>query len=454
MKKIFILLLLVTLLPAYNIKQFQNKIFYVEFSSATMTEGKDFILFNTHLPAHDAFLLNNGIIILHRGKNISKYAASGMLLKQVNLNFNPDIVIPSSDGDFAIIGRAQRKEKKYILYKLNFKKGKTLEFITLDSDHFPGVYSPIDAVKQLIKEDPSFKDDYFNQVYQFSNFNGGKIDGNTLYIWYWPNHSLYFGAIYSISLKNGKLKVINDRIEDVCGINRGKIVYTVLKDKNAGELDRAIYLHYRNKDTRITFPFINGKVFFGGSNIATISNDTLYVASIKSNKVIGHVSLIRKNPKILAFSPSGNRVFLLYDKTDKIALSVFDARENKLKEIKTFAMPKPGGLSCSFDGEAFTFTRHDSLCIGYISDLYAPYASFFLPDTTNEKSVNLKIRAFDDAFVSGFKSLSVNGQNILPDSALNIPLKTGDNPIRITVSDRAGNTRRYRRIIYYIKDGE
>ena len=453
--KIAIFILLVSSLYAYNVKNYKDGIFYVEFSGASPIKEETAILFNTHIKSQKAFLLNNGKIIVFENKTLKRYRADGTLEKTVQLEFKPDIVIPSNTGNIVIIGKAMRDSKTYNLYLTDLDAQSTKLITTLDSDHFPGVYAPIEKVKKAIKKAPSFKNDYFSYMYEYANFESGFVDGNTLYIWYRPNHSLYFGAIYAISLKDGKLKVINDRLNYLCGRSSHSLYYTVLKDENAAEMDNAIYIYTHGKEKRIPLPFsVSSTIFCKNSKAAFISGDSLYILNIKTGKIVAKSKLSGENSRILGISPSGNRVFVSCENENNNLLVVYDVRNKKTATIHTFNSAKPGALTLSYDGEALGFIFKDTLFLGYIEDRHAPFVRFNPPDTSFNQILKITVKAHDVSFVSGLSKILFNDNPISSNASFTVKLKKGENVFTIKATDRAKNTKLVRKKVVYKEKGE
>ena len=133
----------------------------------------------------------------------------------------------------------------------------------LDKLHFPGI-APIKRAKEIIKQDPDFADNYFSLVYENEDFAGGYWIGNNLYFWFYPKYGFHFGGLYSLDLNSGKLTSFHPKFDKLIGINnKGEIAYTLLKDEDAAEVYKAIYI--KTKRRTFTVPGVElsaGAAFF------------------------------------------------------------------------------------------------------------------------------------------------------------------------------------------------
>ncbi len=448
-----ILLLLITLtLP--DIKHYKDKIYYIQPEKSEKIEGNFYIIFKTGIKSEKAFLLQNGYLLTYKNGEINEYTPSGKLLYSNKLHFDAGIIVPSDFGKFVIIGKPDRKNKTYDILKLDMESGNIEKIITLDKKHFPGTYAPIERAKKIMEEDPSFRDDYFGLVYQQGNFSGGKIVNNNLYLWFLPEIGLYFGGIYKISLKTGKLSVIADNVGKVCGITRKGISYIILKDKDATEMEKAIHIKGINKERKFPFPYLTFNTVFANGTGATINQKTLYVFRTPSISPLHKIIINGEDVQLLNISPSGNRIFVKYRNKNKNILSLLDIREGKLEQIMETSRGDFANLHCTYDAEAFIFTLNDTLYTGYLNDLYAPFISISLPDTVFNDTVKVKVKAEDVAFVSSGTKLFFNNNKIKPDTVLTLILEEGDNFFVFKATDRANNLRNLRKHVFYIPEDQ
>ena len=437
-----------------NIKHYKDKIYYIEPEKAEKIAKDNVLLFNTHIIAQKAYLLKNGGVITYDNQTIKAYSADGALSDTYKLNFQPSIIVPSPDGDFCIIGKIDRNKKTYELFKLNMKHGDLQHILTIDTKHFPGIPTATERAKNTMKDDPSFANDFYWLMVASINFQGGKIVGDNLYLWYPPKVGMSFGGVYRISLKTKKLDILIKDLGFFCGMGKKSISYIPLSDKDAAEMAHALYLKKQGKLHKSPFTYISSNTLFANGIGATIKDSVFYVFRFSMTRPMYKQIIKGKDARLLLISPSGKRIFLTYRSNGKHILSLFDVREGKLENLFETTNGQFDNLWCSFDGEGFIFTHKDTLYRGYLNDLYAPYVISSMPDTTYKDTIKVKILSYDDAFVSQGTSLFYNEKAISPDTVLVLPLSEGDNFFTFKAMDRAGNVRRVKKHVFYIPKKE
>ncbi len=433
-----------------EIKHYRDKIFYVFPRLGEKVEKNNTLIIQTEIPANHAVILNNGKIIVQHHRKISLYAPDLSLIKEINLDlfpsdFSPSYIIADPEGKFLIVGKPDRRQKTYTLYKVDLLSNNISPLINLDKWHFPGI-APIKRAEKIIKENPEFAADYFSLIYQFEDFEGGFIRDGKLYIWFKPDYGSYKGRLYVISLDNPRIiSQIND-FNLLTGLSSRNFVYTKTADDDASELDKAVYVNNKGKEKKYNLSFITNNMKYGNNHIFAIRDESLRVINLKSKE--SKEVLVPKNAEILFATPSGNRAFI-YKPGQGTFIMLYDVRTGTLTELLSGEVKGfPHSFTSTYDGESFVFVVENRLMLGYINDLSRPVISVRLPDTVDVRTIEFSVNAYDRAFVSGLKNLELNGKPVSNHSEQSLSLNKGVNRLTFRASDRAGNITTIRKQIF------
>lgn len=477
MKKFMILIILLLLLPVHaSIIKYREKVWYEKPVFPLNAETNlPFLIFKT--PIYEGknsttrvFFVNEKIILL-KDFNVEIYDTSFKFLKRIynlkqKIGYDEKwgkygLVIPSPTGDKLVLGYANRREKKYYIYILDLNSKGTKLLKVLDKLHFPGI-APIKRAKEIIKQDPDFADNYFSLVYENEDFAGGYWIGNNLYFWFYPKYGFHFGGLYSLDLNSGKLTSFHPKFDKLIGINnKGEIAYTLLKDEDAAEVYKAIYI--KTKRRTFTVPGVElsaGAAFNGLTLVYETQDKKIAVFNIEKKTTVASFPLPGKDLKILYVTPSGNRFFFSATvKKYHRNFYVFDVRDGRYYPLfSTTTEPVVSNISTCYDGEFIVFRNRNDIWAGYLPDIIPPRLEVkvyppLVGGKIYKEEVKLKVFARDACFVSGIEEPSIEFKGIKHKSGevIKVRLNQGKNVLNLIVKDRAGNVRTEKKNIVFEK---
>ncbi len=359
-------------------------------------------------------------------------------------------------GDEVFFGIPDRENKKYLVFSYYVKNDKLRLLLTLDKKHFPGV-APIKKVLKSIKEDPSFFDDYFSFVFDYSDFEDAYYDVGKLYMWFKPDYSLYFGGLYVYDIYEKKLSFPYKKFDKLYGFSDGDYLYSRIIDDNASEVEDSLYVRLYKKKFKIKNVNFERGVAFSGETAAYVTKDGyINIRNVFKDERPLKIKAPAWNFKIINISFSGNRLFI---DTEKNGLKYYDRRDGKFYTLLS-AKNKKGwvsGLYSCIDGEFILFALDNHLWAGYLPDEMAPILRVESRDLFRNKTFNDKItfnfEARDTCFVSGVGKtcVSFKGKNFSSKGKVTVSLNEGENILNFFIKDRAGNVRKVVKKVFYEK---
>ncbi|MCD6130956.1 MAG: hypothetical protein J7J61_02460, partial [Candidatus Hydrothermae bacterium] len=456
-----IALMIFMVLPqdVFALTRYSEKVWY-EKPAFTLTPqpNSEFLTFMSNLTADRVILLPKGKILLRRGDLLEIYGPDFDVIryfKNLKKTIGWDevhgygVLIPSRDGKKLIIGFANRELRQYNLVLFNLETGEHKFLTTLDKMHFPGI-APIKRAMEIIKTDPEFANIYFSRVYNSFDFEDGTWIDDKIYLWFAPEYGLHFGGLLVYDLSIGQLTPFLEKADHIIGVSKdGLIAYTHLKDDNATELDKAIYIKTTKSTIRIPDASIEKGACFNGEILVYTTHDKKVVFySVKKKTPVASFNMPGKDFRMIELSPSGNRLFFTAQiETAPPTLYVYDTRDRKYYPIITDGrhIDTISFLNSSNDGEFVVFREGSRVWASYLTDYSAPQITLKINPLYKNKafteSVTVKAYAEDMCFTSGIQepAIEFDKKKYRSGDEIKVILKEGENILIFKASDRAGN---------------
>ena len=452
---IFLLLIFSSSLVSAQVKHWKNKVWFVPPAIKTQRiEGGDYLIFDTKFPADQIRLLDDGTLVVKRGKWLQTYDASlqktGELdMQKRGISHGFRILAVSNRPKSVILGIPLRDKKQYELVRVFLPDMKTEILLSLTGDDFPGM-SPNARVRRVMERDKSFAADFRWLVYQSGHFRDGFVRGDTLYVWHAPDYGQTFGRLYAVPLRSPRLILLHERFDRLFGHDRRSMVYSILTNDDASDVSRFVIIRHGKSETRSATLEPQRITFYRAGKLFTAPAHTIKIYDLPGGKV-QTVRFPGDHGLLLAVSNSGNRLFGSFHLDGKIRFGMYDLRSGKWTVPDLVLTEEAPKSAATYDGEYFVLSSRENLITGYFNDDSRPLLSLRVADTVYTAQTEVRPFARDCAFVSGLKGIYLDGKPVKSGTGMTVSLHEGENTLRLEATDRAGNKSVLERKLWYFK---